>query len=118
MALSEILLLQTQRLTLRLALALLIGLAGVAVLVSHSFNLGGEPVDRMGALALIIASVSWSVGSALTRKLPLPTSKVMSSGAQMLAGGFLLTIAAGVLGEFRKFHPSAVPRGAWLSYSI
>jgi drug/metabolite transporter (DMT)-like permease len=85
------------------------------VLVSHSFNLGGEPVDRMGALALIIASVSWSVGSALTRKLPLPTSKVMSSGAQMLAGGFLLTIVAGVLGEFHGFHPSAVSRGAWLS---
>jgi drug/metabolite transporter (DMT)-like permease len=115
MALSEILLLQTQKLTLRLAVALLIGLAGVAVLVSHSFNLGGEPIDRMGAVALIIASVSWSVGSALTRKLPLPISKVMSSGAQMLAGGLLLTIVAGILGEFHGFHPSAVSRGAWLS---
>src|ERR1700719_3893431 len=35
MALAEILILRTQRLTLRLALALLIGLGGVALLMSH-----------------------------------------------------------------------------------
>src|SRR5882762_4866130 len=86
MALSEIIFLRTQRLTARLALALLIGIGGVAVLMSHSLNLGGTPIDRAGAVALMIASMSWSVSSALTRKLPLPASKVMSSGAQMLAG--------------------------------
>jgi len=66
-------------------------------------------------VALIFASMSWSVASALTRKLPLPSSKIMSSGAQMLAGGVLLTIAAGMLGEFRTFHPAAVSRGVWFS---
>ncbi|MGB6721500.1 MAG: EamA family transporter, partial [Terracidiphilus sp.] len=45
MALSEIVLLRTQRLTLRLALALLIGMCGVAVLVSRTLNLGGAPID-------------------------------------------------------------------------
>jgi drug/metabolite transporter (DMT)-like permease len=39
----------------------------------------------------------------------------MSSGAQMLAGGVLLTLAAAALGEFREFHPATVSRGAWLS---
>jgi drug/metabolite transporter (DMT)-like permease len=114
-ALSEILFLRTQRLTLRLALALLIGIGGVAVLMSHSLNLGGAPIDRVGAVALIIGSMSWSIASVLTRKLPLPSSKVMSSGAQMLAGGVMLTLAAAALGEFRGFDPSTVSRGAWLS---
>jgi drug/metabolite transporter (DMT)-like permease len=115
MALSEIIVLRTQRLTIRLALALLIGLGGVAVLMSRSLNLGGEPIDRVGALALIIASMSFSVSSALARKLPLPSSKVMSSGAQMLAGGVFLVLAAAALGEFGDFHPGTVSRGAWLS---
>lgn len=115
MALSEIIFLRTQRLTLRLGAALLIGLGGVAVLVSRSLNLGGAPIDKLGAVALIFASISWSVASAMTRKLPLPHSKVMSSGAQMLAGGVFLTLAAAVLGEFRNFHPSAVSREAWFS---
>jgi drug/metabolite transporter (DMT)-like permease len=115
MALSEIIFLRTQRLTVRLGLALLIGLGGVAVLVSRSLNLGGAAIDKFGAGALIFASISWSVASAMTRKLPLPQSKVMSSGAQMLAGGVFLTLAAAALGEFRNFHPLAVSREAWLS---
>src|SRR5204863_4169345 len=53
--------------------------------------------------------------AALTRKLPLPSSKVMSSGAQMLTGGILLALTAAALGEFRQFHPGNVSRGAWLS---
>jgi drug/metabolite transporter (DMT)-like permease len=85
------------------------------VLMSHSLNLGGAPIDGSGAVALIVASISWSVSSALTRKLPLPSSKVMSSGVQMLAGGMLLALAAAALGEFRNFHPWTVSRGAWLS---
>jgi drug/metabolite transporter (DMT)-like permease len=115
MALSEIIFLRTQRLTVRLALALLIGIGGVAVLTIRTLNLGGAPIDREGAVALIIASMSWSVASALMRKLPLPVSKVMSSGAQMLAGGVLLALAAAALGEFRDFHPSTVSSGAWLA---
>jgi drug/metabolite transporter (DMT)-like permease len=115
MALSEIIFLHTQTLTVRLGFALLIGIGGVAVLVSHSLNLGGEPIDSAGGVALIIASISWSVASALTRKLPLPPSKVMSSGVQMLAGGVLLALTAAALGEFRNFHPSAVSRGAWFA---
>ena len=115
MALCEIIFLRTQRLTIRLAAALLIGIGGVGVLMSHTLNLGGAPIDKLGATALIFASISWSIASVLARKLPLPDSKVMSSGAQMLSGGILLAIVAGMLGEYRNFHPFAVSRGAWLA---
>jgi drug/metabolite transporter (DMT)-like permease len=115
MALSEITFLRTQKLTVRLGSALLIGLAGVAVLVSPWSELGGARIDAMGALALIIGAISWSVASALTRKLPLPASKVMSSAAQMLAGGVFLALTAASLGEFGGFHPSMVSNGAWLA---
>lgn len=114
-ALAEITLLRTQRLTVRLGLALLIGVAGVAVLVSDSLNLGGPPIDRKGAVALIFAAMGWSLASVLTLTLPLPSSKVMNSGAQMLAGGVLLGLTSGLLGEFRHFHPQAVSLRAWVS---
>jgi drug/metabolite transporter (DMT)-like permease len=120
MALSEIFFLGTQRLTIRLAIALLVGIGGVAVLVSRSVSLGEAPIDRRGAVALVIAAISWSIASALTRRLPLPASKAMSSGAQMLAGGILLAVTAALFGEFRGFHIQAVSRGAWfaLAYLI
>jgi drug/metabolite transporter (DMT)-like permease len=114
-ALAEIVLQGTQRLTLRLALALGIGIAGVALLMTDSLDLGGAPVDRVGAVALIFAAASWSVASALARKVPLPPSKVMSSGAQMMVGGGFLALAAIGLGEFRGFDPGAVSLRAWLA---
>jgi drug/metabolite transporter (DMT)-like permease len=115
MALSEIVLLRTQRLTLPLAFALAIGVGGVAVLMSRSLNLGGSPVDRPAALALIFAALTWSIAAALTRKLPLPASKMMSSGAQMLAGGVLLAVTAAALGELQRFTLWTVSGKAWLS---
>ena len=75
----------------------------------------GAPIDKMGALALIVASISWSLASVLTRKVTLPPSKVMSSGAQMLAGGVFLALTSAALGEFRGFHPWTVSLGAWLA---
>src|SRR5215469_4375939 len=115
MALSEILFLKTQELTLRLSLALLIGIGGVAVLVSRSLGLGEVAVDSAGVLALMVAAINWSIAAALIRKLPLPASKPMSSGAQMFVGGTLLALTSGLLGEFRGFHMHNVSRGAWLA---
>src|SRR6202034_4036487 len=54
MALSEIIFLRTQKLTLRLAIALLIGIGGVAVLMSRSLNQGGAPIEHKGAVALLV----------------------------------------------------------------
>jgi drug/metabolite transporter (DMT)-like permease len=114
-ALLEILILRTQRLTLRLAIALLVGLAGVAVLVSRSVGFGDAPIAATGAIALVVAAICWSLASILTRKLSLPESKVMSSGAQMLVGGIMLLLAAAMFGEFRGFRPREVSMHAWLA---
>jgi len=115
MALSEIFFLGTQRFTARLAFALAVGLGGVAVLVSRSLSLGEVPIDTAGAIALVVAAISWSAGTALTRTLPLPASKAMSSAVQMLIGGVFLTLVSAALGEFRGFHPQVVSRGAWIA---
>lgn len=114
-AMGEVLFLRTARLTVQLGVALMIGIAGVAVLMSRSFNFGGAPVSTAGAVALIFASMFWSVASVITRRLPLPSSKVMSSGTQMLAGGVMLAVLASVLGEPKRFHPAAVSGQAWFA---
>jgi drug/metabolite transporter (DMT)-like permease len=113
--LLEIIFLRTQRLTVRLGLALLVGLCGVAVLMGHSFSFGEVPINRAGALALLVASFTWSVATILTRRLPLPASKPMSAAAQMLAGGVQLFLLAAVSGEFADFHPQAVSAKAWFA---
>lgn len=115
MALSEILFLGTQKFTARLACALLVGIGGVAVLVSRALSLSEAPISTAGAVALLIASISWSLAAALMGKLPLPSAKPMSSGAQMLAGGVLLLVTSFGLREFRGFHLQSVSMKAWLA---
>jgi drug/metabolite transporter (DMT)-like permease len=114
-ALFEIMFLRTQRLTLRLSLALLVGIGGVVVLVNRGGSLGEVPVDRLGAIALVVASVSWSSATILSRKFTLPASKPMSAAAQMSAGGVQLLALSAISGEFRGFHVQTVPWGAWFA---
>lgn len=114
-AIAEIAFLRTQKATVRLGLALLIGIAGVAVLVTRTLSLGGEPIDRLGAVALVIAAMSWSIASVSTRLLPLPESKVMSSAAQMVAGGLMLTVFSVAWGDLRHFRPASISMAAWIS---
>ena len=115
MTLLEIILLKTQRLTIRLAVALAIGVFGVAVLMNRSLSLGEAPVNRAGAIALVFAAFSWSIAAILARRLTLPTSKPMSSATQMLVGGTLLFAWAAASGEFSGFHFSAVSTRAWIA---
>jgi drug/metabolite transporter (DMT)-like permease len=113
--LMEIIFLRTQRLTIRLSLALLVGVCGVAVLVNHSFSLGEVPINRAGAIALLVAAITWSVATTLTRRLSLPASKPMSAAAQMLTGGAQLFVLTALTGEFRGFRVQAVSAHAWFA---
>jgi drug/metabolite transporter (DMT)-like permease len=114
-ALLEIIFLRTQKLTVRLGLALIVGICGVAVLMNRSFSLGEAAIDRAGAIALLVASASWSIGTILTRRVPLPVSKAMGAASQMLTGGALLFVLAAVSGEFKGFHAQAVSWNAWFA---
>jgi drug/metabolite transporter (DMT)-like permease len=111
--LLEIVLLRTMRLSLGLAISLLLGIAGVAILMSNSFSLEQAPIDHAGAAALLLASFTWSIATVITRRTPLPESKAMSSATQMLCGGAQLVLVAALAGEFSRFHPRAVSWSAW-----
>jgi len=105
----------TQKLTVRLALGLAVGIAGVGVLVNPFSSLGEAPLDHLGVIALIVACWGWSIGTVVTRRVTLPKSKALGSAMQMLCGGIQLLILAGVAGEFTRFHPRSISPAAWFS---
>jgi len=113
--LLEVIFLRTQRLTMRLSVGLLVGIVGVAVLMDPSSSLGEAPLDRGGAIALLVACCGWSIGTIVSRRLVLPASKPMSAGAQMLSGGVQLLVLAAVSGEFPHFRVQDVSRIVWFS---
>lgn len=78
---------------------LALGLAGVLVLMDPRSMLG-EPIHLTSALLVLIACMSWSVGSLFSRRADLPKSLMQASGMEMLCGGLLLIIAGSVRGEW------------------
>jgi drug/metabolite transporter (DMT)-like permease len=89
----------------------LLGFAGLAALIASRG--GGGVVPVAGALLVVGASVSWSVGSFFSRRLPLPGDPFVASVYEMLAGGLLLLTFGAALGEpARLAHGSA---RSWLA---
>ena len=75
-----------------------LGLVGVALLAQPDAGAGAaSPHYLAGALALIGASVLWSLGSVYCA--PLPKSLPLTIGMQMLCGGAALGLASLAAGE-------------------
>jgi drug/metabolite transporter (DMT)-like permease len=113
--LLEIIFLRTQRLSLRLALGLAVGIIGVVVLTNPWASSGEASINRGGVIALLVSCCGWSIGTIVTQRLTLPASKPMSAAAQMLSGGIQLLVLAAVTGEFTHFRAQNIPASAWLS---
>ena len=96
--------------TPRVVVGLVLGLLGIVLLVgpgAFGRAIGGA-VDPLGAAVLVTASVSWAVGSVWSRRLELPRNAILATGAEMLCGGTLLTLAGLARGEAAAVHPSAI----------
>ncbi|HEY6540298.1 MAG TPA: drug/metabolite exporter YedA [Ktedonobacteraceae bacterium] len=83
---------------------LAIGFAGL-VLLNLENGLHSNP---LGAIVLLIAPISWGLGSILSQHLPSPKG-LMASAAQMLAGGVMLFIVGTLLGERMTAFPGPRP---------
>ncbi len=96
------------------------GLIGVAVLMLPG-SLARLGDDRLavaqGLGELLLASLSWSIGSLWSKALPLPASVTMSSAVQMVMGGAAMGVAGLALGEWRGFDPRAVTAASWEAFA-
>jgi drug/metabolite transporter (DMT)-like permease len=84
-----------------------VGLVGVGVLFGAP-EAAAEHGSRYtaGWIVLVLASVSWAIGSLYSRTAVLP-APLLATGMQMLAGGALLLVMAVVTGELRALDPAA-----------
>jgi len=82
---------------------LVLGFIGIIVLVGLG-DVGGQGiVPPLGALVLIIGSLSWAIGSFWSRDASLPDSGLLTTGMEMLGGGAMLLIVGVLSGELSHF---------------
>ncbi len=96
----------------------LLGLAGIAILALPGSNPAGTPI--WGVLVIIGATISWSTGSFISPRLPLPPSPFVATVCEMLAAGLALLGAGALAGEFGLLRLAAMPAEAWaaLAYLV
>ncbi|HEX5963392.1 MAG TPA: EamA family transporter [Gemmatimonadales bacterium] len=93
---------------------LLLGAAGVALLVLPQGD--GAGVDPVGAAVLILAAASWAWGSVISKSAPLPASPFLATSMEMIAGGVLCLIVAALSGELQHFSVADVSSEAALAW--
>jgi drug/metabolite transporter (DMT)-like permease len=92
---------------------IVIGFCGAAMLIGWTTG-GSTPESFYGALAVVVASLLWAIGSIYGKLLHLPSSPLLTTGIEMLAGGFVQLLVAWVFGEFARFEPHGITsRSAW-----
>ena len=95
----QVILLRTlarERVALATRLSVLVGLAGLALVVIPG---GGGAANAVGLAVALAASISWSLGSFFGHRLPLPRDGFVATTWEMLSAGVLLLVLGVVTGE-------------------
>ena len=92
------------RIHLSTFLGVAVGFAGVAFLVAPRGSSGGA--DLAGIGLLLVATVSWALGTFLSPRLGMPKDSLLSTGIQQLAGGVVLLAAGATGGELAHLEPA------------
>ena len=92
---------------------LLLGLVGVALL--SSLGGGSGHVAVAGVLTVIGAAGLWALGTMTARRGAFPSSMVLATGMELLAGGVALLVLSAVTGEFGSLHLSHVSARSWIA---
>ena len=100
-----------QRLARAIVLGLVIGFAGVGLLVAPG---GAGGAGSRAPFVLVFSSLAWAIGSLYSRRAQLPRRPLVSAAMQMLAGGSMLAVVSGVSGELGRIHPEAISLESWL----
>jgi drug/metabolite transporter (DMT)-like permease len=99
----------------RILFGIVMGFAGMMILIGPArLGLSGR-VDPIGAGLLIAASLAWACGSLYSKHGTLPSSPMLGVAMQGLCGGAALWIMALFSGEVARFHPAAAPLRAWMA---
>lgn len=92
----------------KVLLGIVLGFAGVALLVGPSHFGGSARVDLRGVGVLVIASFAWACGSIYSKHGGMPGSALLAVAMQSLSGGAMLLFVGYLTGEFHRFHFAAI----------
>ncbi|MSO94639.1 MAG: EamA family transporter [Thermoleophilia bacterium] len=96
-------------------LSAVVGLAGLVLIIAPTGISGGDVA--IGLAMMLAASIAWSTGSFISRRVPLPKDPLVATVYEMFGGGCVLVVIALALGDGREISVNEVSTAsfaAWL----
>jgi drug/metabolite transporter (DMT)-like permease len=110
----EVFVFRQQRFRWRLLVPIVLGFVGVLLLLLRN----SQHIAILPCLAVLGGGTAWSLGAVLTRALPLPKSKGITAGAEMMIGGAILLVLSALTGEMHPFPHVSVKAVLALAYLV
>jgi drug/metabolite transporter (DMT)-like permease len=96
-----------RRTTVTTVFGLLLGFVGVALLTTDQ-GISGTSSSMLGAFAIILGTLSWSLGMIYSKRAALPSDAIARTAMPLLTGSAMLLISALATGEFASLNVAAV----------
>jgi drug/metabolite transporter (DMT)-like permease len=106
-----------RRPTVILMVGVMVGIAGVALLIGPGGIPQGYRPHAADVAALFLASVSWWIGSLYSKHSKAGTPLIMASAMQMLSGSASMLLTGWMLGEGSRLRFAAVSPHSWLAFA-
>ncbi len=105
--------LKKSRPNLKVIMGLAVGFFGVWLLIGGqggaiSAGDAGYSMQTLGTFLVMLAALSWAIGSLYGLRSPVPKSSLLTAGMQMFSGGLVLLFVSLVSGEMLRFNIAEV----------
>jgi len=102
----------------RIVVGLGFGFMGIFLLLSASQNSSFEErLNLFAAFVILLAALSWAIGSVYVQRAQLHPSPFMASGSQMLMGGASLLLVSLITGEWNRLDVQSITSSSFLGWA-
>ena len=95
--------------------AAVVGIGGLALIIGPSGISGGSVA--IGLAIMLCASIAWSTGSFISRRMPLPKDPFVATVYEMIGGGLVLVVVALAAGEGGDFSTGAISAASFAAWA-
>lgn len=88
----------------KVIVGLVIGFAGVVLLIGSVEASSGTGISLIGGIVVVTGALLWASGSLYSRSAQLPSPSLLATAMEMTTGGIVLSIASLATGEWMNIH--------------
>lgn len=93
-----------EKINLQISIGMMLGFLGVALIFRNDIGNISNRAYLLGAIATLVATSSWSLGSIINKKKAAHINPLFNSGLQLFFGGSMLFVCSPFIDDYHNLH--------------